>query len=218
MRQRLTVKNRAVLWVCSSFLLLVSLTAVGWCGLEAMVNFGLNVPAGELADKDKGLGLVGGGLGGGLLYDFGGGIALCGNFSYRHFGLDLLSDSLEGSWRVLTLTGGLRLSRGRLGPYRPYLELGGGNFWPRLTVSTPSFDSTISYKSSLGFYGGLGLKSAPRGAVTYEFAIRLYRFSIEEGELAPQYELFVASPSEIGGKFYYLTVGAVVRFDIPLHL
>ena len=198
-----------------SVLLVFSLNAAGRCGLERMVNFGITLPLGEFAEKDKGLALTSGCLGAGLLYDLSGGVALCGNFSYRHFGAALLSDSLGGSWRVLSLTGGLRLSRGMIGPYIPYLELGGGTFWPDLKVSTPTADSILSYESSFGLYGGLGLKSASGGAVTYELAIRFYRFTIDEGDLGPQYEFFVAPPSEMSGNFYYLTVEGAVLFNIP---
>ncbi|MFQ5868870.1 MAG: hypothetical protein ACE5JC_03090 [Candidatus Zixiibacteriota bacterium] len=108
-----------------SVLLVFSLNAAGRCGLERMVNFRITLPLEEFAEKDKGLALTSGCLGAGLLYDLSGGVALCGNFNYRHFGADLLSDSLGGSWQVLSLTGGLRLIRGKVGPYIPYLELGG---------------------------------------------------------------------------------------------
>lgn len=112
-------------------LLFFSLSTAGRCGLERMVNFGITLPLGEFAQKDKALALAGGCLGAGLVYDFGDGVALCGNFSYRHFSAALLSDSLRGSWRVLSLTEGLRLSRGMIGPYIPYLELG-ASFRPDL--------------------------------------------------------------------------------------
>jgi len=117
-------------------LLFFSLSTAGRCGFERMVNFGITLPLGEFAEKDKGLALTSGCLGAGSLYDLGRGVALCGNFDYRHFGADLLPDSLKGSWRILTLTEGVRLSRGRIGAYIPYLELGGGNFCPDLNVAT----------------------------------------------------------------------------------
>jgi len=181
-----------------------------------MINLGVNLPLGEFAQKDKALALAGGCLRVGVLYDFGGGVALCGNFNYRHFGADLLSDSLGGSWCVLSLTDALRLSRGMIGPYIPYLELGGGTFWPDLKVSTPSDDSILSYERSFGLYGGLGLKSAGRGGVVYESAVKFYRFTIEEDDLAPRYEFFVAPLSEISGNFCYLTIEGAVLFDIPI--
>ena len=76
--------------------------------------------------------------------------------------------------------------------------------------------STSSFESSIGFYGGLGLKSGSRGGVAYELAVRLYRFTIDEGDLAPRYEFFVVPPSEISGNFYYLTIEGAVLFDIPV--
>lgn len=185
MKQRLGVRRKISLVAALFVLLFFSLSTAGRCGLERMVNFGITLPLGEFAQKDKTLALAGGCLGAGLVYDFGDGVALCGNFSYRHFGADLLSDSLGGSWRVLSLTGGLRLSRGKVGPYIPYLELGGGTFWPDLKVSTPTVDSILSYERSFGLYGGLGLKSGSRGGVAYELAVKLYRFTIEEDDLAP---------------------------------
>jgi len=163
MKQRLGVRRKISFVAALSVLLVFSLNAAGRCGLERMVNFGITLPLGEFAEKDKGLALAGGCLGAGLVYDFGSGVALCGNFNYRHFGADLLSDSLGGSWRVLSLTDGLRLSRGMIGPYIPYLELGGGTFWPDLKVSTPTADSSLCYESSLGLCRCLGLKSAGRG-------------------------------------------------------
>jgi len=215
-KQRLAVKKKTPLWGILSVLLLFSLGSAGDCGLEGTVNFGVTVPVGELAQKDKGLAQTSGCLGAGLLYDLGGGVALCANFNYRHFGADLLSDSLAGSWQILSLTGGVRLSRGRVGPYIPYLELGGGNFWPDINVSTPTVNSTSAFTSSIGFYGGLGLKSRSQGAVAYELAVKFYSLTIDEGELAPQYEFFVAPPSEITGSFYYLTIEGAVLFDIPI--
>lgn len=210
------MRTRNSLVVALSVLLLFSLSAAGHCGLGGVINLGVNLPVGEFAQKDKALALTGGCLGAGLLYDFGGGVALCGNFNYRHFGADLLSDSLGGSWRVLSLTGGLRLSRGKVGPYIPYLELGGGTFWPDLKVSTPTVDSSLSYERSSGLYGGLGLKSGSRGGVAYELTVKLYRFKIDEVDLVPRYEFFVAPPSEISGEFYYLTIEGAVLFDIPI--
>gem|GEM_PF-4652628 len=192
MKQRLGVRRRISLVAALFVLLFFSLNAAGRCGLERMVNFGITLPLGEFAQKDKALALAGGCLGAGLVYDFGGGVALCGNFNYRHFGADLLSDSLGGSWRVLSLTGGLRLSRGKVGSYIPYLELGGGTFWPDLKVSTPTVVSILSYERSFGLYGGLGLKSGSRGGVAYELAVKFYRSASDEGDLVPRYEFFVA--------------------------
>jgi hypothetical protein len=89
-----------------------------------MVNFGLTLPLGEFAQKGKDLALASGCLGVGLLYDLGGGVALCGNFGYRHLGADLFSDSLGGSWQVLDLTGDLCPSRRKVSPYIPYFGIG----------------------------------------------------------------------------------------------
>jgi hypothetical protein len=88
-----------------------------------VVNLGITLPLGEFAQKGKGLALASGCLGAGLLHDLGGGVVLCRNFGYRHLGADLFSDSLGGSWQVLDLTGDLRQSRRKVGPYIPYLEL-----------------------------------------------------------------------------------------------
>jgi hypothetical protein len=206
MKQRLGVRRRISLVAALFVLLFFCLSTAGRCGLERMVNFGITLPLGEFAEKDKGLALTSGCLGAGLLYDLGAGVTLCGNFNYRHFGADLLPDSLEGSWQVLDLTGGLCPTRGKVGPHIPYLELGGGTFWPDLKVSTPMVDSILSYERSFGLYGGLGLKSGSRGGVAYELAVRFYRFTIDEGDLGPQYEFFVAPPSEMSGNFYYLTI------------
>ncbi|MFQ5868869.1 MAG: hypothetical protein ACE5JC_03085 [Candidatus Zixiibacteriota bacterium] len=62
----------------------------------------------------------------------------------------------------------------------------------------------------------MGLKSGSRGGVAYELAVKFYRLTIEEDDLAPRYEFFVAPPSEISGNFYYLTIEGVVHFDIPI--
>lgn len=47
-------------------------------------------------------------------------------------------------------------------------------------------------------------------------AVKFYSFTIEEDDLAPRYEFFVAPPSEISGSFYYLTIEGAVLFDIPI--
>ena len=46
----------------------------------------------------------------------------CGLERMVNFGITL---PLGESWRVLSLTGSLRLSQGKVGPHMPYLELGG---------------------------------------------------------------------------------------------